>query len=50
MCRKFPICRIADLQSATPDEIVSLERAGVDAVLVETKKIADLVGGAPPAI
>jgi indole-3-glycerol phosphate synthase len=41
---------IADLQSATPDDIVSLERAGVDAVLVETKKIADLVGGAPPAI
>ena len=41
---------IADLQSATRDDIVSLERAGVDAVLVDTKKIADLVGGAPPEV
>jgi indole-3-glycerol phosphate synthase len=41
---------IADLQAATRDDIVSLERAGVDAVLVDTKKIADLVGGAPPEV
>jgi hypothetical protein len=41
---------IADLQSATREDIVSLERAGVDAVLVDTKKIADLVGGAPPEV
>ena len=41
---------IADLQSATRDDIVSLERAGIDAVLVDTKKIADLVGGAPPEV
>ena len=41
---------IADLPAATRDDIVSLERAGVDAVLVETKKIADLVGGAPPEV
>jgi len=41
---------IADLQSATRNDIVSLERAGVDAVLVDTKKIADLVGGAPPEV
>ena len=41
---------IADLPAATRDDIVSLERAGVDAVLVDTKKIADLVGGAPPEV
>ena len=41
---------IADLGSATRDDIVSLERAGIDAVLVDTKKIADLVGGAPPEV
>jgi indole-3-glycerol phosphate synthase len=41
---------IADLHSATPDDIGSLERAGVDAVLVDTMKIADLVGGAPPDV
>jgi indole-3-glycerol phosphate synthase len=41
---------IADLAAATPDDVAALERAGVDAVLVETKKIADLVGGAPPEV
>jgi indole-3-glycerol phosphate synthase len=41
---------IADLPAATRDDVVSLERAGVDAVLVDTKKIADLVGGAPPEV
>jgi indole-3-glycerol phosphate synthase len=41
---------IADLPAATRDDIVSLERAGVDAVLVDTKKIADLVGGVPPEV
>jgi indole-3-glycerol phosphate synthase len=41
---------IADLRAATPDDVAALERAGVDAVLVETKKIADLVGGAPPEV
>ncbi len=41
---------IADLSAATRDDIVSLERAGVDAVLVDTKKIAHLVGGAPPEV
>ena len=41
---------IADLRSATRDDIVSLERAGIDAVLVDTKKIADLVGGVPPEV
>jgi len=41
---------IADLPTATRDDVISLERAGVDAVLVDTKKIADLVGGAPPEV
>jgi indole-3-glycerol phosphate synthase len=41
---------IADLQAATRDEIVALERAGVDAVLVDSAKIAHLVGGTPPAV
>ena len=41
---------IADLPAATRDDVIALERAGVDAVLVDTKKIADLVGGAPPEV
>lgn len=41
---------IADLPAATRDDVLSLERAGVDAVLVDTKKIADLVGGSPPEV
>ena len=40
---------IADLQAATRDDVVALERAGVDAVLVGSASIAHLVGGAPPA-
>jgi indole-3-glycerol phosphate synthase len=40
---------IADLQAATRDNVVALERAGVDAVLVGSASIAHLVGGAPPA-
>jgi indole-3-glycerol phosphate synthase len=41
---------IADLAAATREDVIALERAGVDAVLVDTKKIADLVGGAPPEV
>ena len=41
---------IADLQAATRDDVVSLERAGVDAVLVGSSSIAHLVGGAPPEV
>ena len=40
---------IADLPAATRDDVIALERAGVDAVLVESKWIAHLVGGAPPS-
>ena len=39
---------IADLNTATRDDVVALERAGVDAVLVGSASIAHLVGGAPP--
>jgi indole-3-glycerol phosphate synthase len=41
---------IADLHAATREDVVALERAGVDAVLVDSKKIAHLVGGAPPEV
>jgi indole-3-glycerol phosphate synthase len=41
---------IADLQAATREDVVALERAGVDAVLVESKKIAHLVGGVAPEV
>jgi indole-3-glycerol phosphate synthase len=41
---------IADLHVTTRDEVVALERAGVDAVLVGSADVAHLVGGAPPAI
>ena len=41
---------IADLPAATREDVIALERAGVDAVLVDTKKIADLVGGTPPEV
>ena len=41
---------IADLPSTTRDEVVALERAGIDAVLVGSADVAHLVGGAPPAV
>ena len=40
---------IADLPGATPEDVLALERAGIDAVLVGGASIAHLVGGAPPA-
>jgi indole-3-glycerol phosphate synthase len=41
---------IAELPSSTREEVVSLERAGVDAVLVGEGDIAHLVGGTAPAV
>jgi indole-3-glycerol phosphate synthase len=41
---------IAELPASTREEIVSLERAGVDAVLVGEGDIAHLVGGPAPAV
>jgi indole-3-glycerol phosphate synthase len=41
---------IAELPSTTRDDVVALERAGVDAVLVPTSDVAGLVGGQPPEV
>jgi len=41
---------IAELRSATRDEVAALERAGVDAVLVGPGDVSGLVGGPPPAV
>lgn len=41
---------IADLQVTNRDEVIALERAGVDAVLVGSADVAHLVGGAPPEV
>ena len=41
---------IADLHATNRDEVLSLERAGVDAVLVGSADVAHLVGGAPPEV
>jgi indole-3-glycerol phosphate synthase len=41
---------IAELRSTTRDEVDALERAGVDAVLVSTGNVAELVGTAPPEV
>ena len=41
---------IAELPVATREEVDELERAGVDAVIVRTGNVAELVGGAPPEV
>jgi indole-3-glycerol phosphate synthase len=41
---------IAELETATRDEVIALERAGVDAVLVRTGTAGHLVGGQPPEV
>lgn len=41
---------IADLSAATREEVIALERAGIDAVLVGSGEVAHLVGAAPPAV
>ncbi len=41
---------IAELPATTREDVAALERAGVDAVLVATGNVAELVGGAPPAV
>ena len=41
---------IADLHVANRDDVLALERAGVDAVLVGSADVAHLVGGAPPSV
>jgi indole-3-glycerol phosphate synthase len=41
---------IAELPVATREDVLELERAGVDAVIVRTGNVAELVGGAPPEV
>ena len=41
---------IADLHVTTRDEVLALERAGVDAVLIGSADVAHLVGGAVPEV
>jgi len=41
---------IAEIDVHTRDEVLALERAGIDAVLVPAGNVAGLVGGAPPEV
>jgi hypothetical protein len=41
---------IAELQVSSREEVVALERAGVDGVIVRDGDVAELVGGAPPEV
>jgi hypothetical protein len=41
---------IAAFPALTREEVVELERAGVDAVIVGARNVADLVGDAPPQV
>ena len=41
---------IADLPTTTREEVLALERAGIDAVLIGSAEVAHLVGGAPPPV
>jgi indole-3-glycerol phosphate synthase len=41
---------IAEVLAASREQVVELERAGVDAVIVGARDVADLVGGAPPQV
>lgn len=41
---------IAEVPLRTRDEVLALERAGIDAVLVEAERVAELVGGTPPEV
>ena len=41
---------IAEVGDVTREQVVELERRGVDAVIVPARNVAELVGGAPPAV
>ena len=41
---------IAEASHVTREQVVELERRGVDAVIVPARNVAELVGGAPPAV
>jgi hypothetical protein len=41
---------IAQASHVTREQVIELERRGVDAVIVPARNVADLVGGAPPVV
>ncbi len=41
---------VADVPVSSREQVDELERAGVDAVIVGTRNVAELVGGAPPQV
>jgi indole-3-glycerol phosphate synthase len=41
---------VADVGESTREEVDELERAGVDAVIVGTRNVAELVGDVPPQV
>jgi indole-3-glycerol phosphate synthase len=41
---------IAEASHVTREQVVELERRGMDAVIVPARNVAELVGGAPPAV
>jgi indole-3-glycerol phosphate synthase len=41
---------VAEVDTANPDEIAELERAGVDGVIVPAGNVAELAGGAQPRV
>jgi hypothetical protein len=41
---------IADVELASREDVLALERAGIDAVLVGGGRVADLVGAQPPSV
>jgi indole-3-glycerol phosphate synthase len=41
---------VADLPASSREEVDELERAGVDAVIVGTRNVAELVGDDPPQV
>ena len=41
---------IADVNARTRDEVLELERAGMDAVIVHAANVVELVGAAPPEV
>ena len=46
-----PVGKLAIAEAhVTRDEVLELERRGIDAVIVPARNVAELVGGAPPTI
>jgi indole-3-glycerol phosphate synthase len=41
---------IAEAAGVTREEVLELERRGIDAVIVPSRDVAELVGGAPPTV